>query len=219
LKIFGYLKEIFKLKKFESTLEIGCGIGIISEFIRKFVPNTHGIDLSEKNIKFAKSTVKNVQFECVDFLDLNSEIKFELITLFDVLEHFPKHTYSQVFEKIRDLSNKETLIAITIPDPDFLSYIKENHPAKLQVIDESIYFDELKSLLDNFNLEIMKYEKYGIDYDNQYRFYLLNYRKEKFSLEKKLILQRITIRQLFEKTTRRIRTILRKVKYRKFLKR
>ena len=66
-KIKKYLKEVLNNKKIESVLEVGCGIGIISEFISKKVSEVVGIDISEENIKFAKATVKHVKFYCTDF--------------------------------------------------------------------------------------------------------------------------------------------------------
>ena len=108
-------------------------------------------------------------------------------------------------------------MVVTIPDPDYLSYMREHHPEKLQVVDESIYFDEFKSLIDKYDLEIMKYERYGIDYDNQYRFYLLNYKKPKFELEQIPALHQTKIKKTFKKIKRRSNIIVRKIKYRKII--
>jgi len=217
-KIFGFLDEIFKNKRFERVFEIGCGIGISSEYIRKYVQTVYSIDLSKENIDFAKSTVKNVRFQCADFLNLYVAEKFHLITLFDVLEHLPKHTHPKVFEKIKEISSEDTLIAITIPDPNYLSYMRKYYPEKLQIVDESIYFDELKSIIDDNMLEIIQYKKYGIDYNNQYRFYLLGYKKEKFVLEKIDNLQQSKSKFLYDRVVREIKAMTKKIKYRKALK-
>lgn len=201
-----------------NVLEIGCGIGITSEFIQKHIPNVYSIDISEENINFAKATVKNVHFRCVDFLEFKEKNKFDLITLFDVIEHFSKNTHPEVFEKIKEVSSESTLIAITIPDPDYLEYIRNHHPEKLQVVDESIHFDELISLFEKINLEILKYERYGIDFRNQYRFYLLNYRKEEFILENVKNIHQNKIIKLYKKVVRRVKALFRKLKYKKILK-
>ncbi len=138
---------------------------LFQNLLLKMFLKVTGIDISEENIKFAKATVKNVDFHCSDFFEFSTDDKFDFITLFDVLEHIPKKNHGGVFEKINKLSNSDTVIAITVPDPYFISYIRKNNPEKLQVVDESIYLNEMISVFNENNLEILKYEKYGVDYD------------------------------------------------------
>jgi|SRR5690554_618192 len=201
-KIKSYLRNIFFENQIEKVLEIGCGIGILSEYISKKGKKVTSIDISEENIKFAKSTVKNVEFHAGDFLEFSFNDKYDLITLFDVLEHIPKEKYSIVFKKIKELSNENSLIVITIPDAQFLNYTREHRPEILQVVDESIYFNELKNIIDEKNLEILKYEKYGIDYDNQYRFFLLGNKKMSYKPEINLILKERKMKKVFRKIIR-----------------
>ena len=218
LKIFSYLDDILKSNKIKSAFEIGCGIGIISEYIKRHVPDVYAIDLSEENIKFAKRTVKNVHFESADLLELKPQQSYDLITFFDVLEHIPKNLHLKVFNKIKDLSKEDSLVVITIPDPDYLSYMRKHHQDKLQIVDESISFDDLKLIFNKFNLEILKYEKYGLDYLNQYRFYLLKYKDEEFKLHSPNIHQRNGITELSNKIIRKIKFYHRKIKVGRILK-
>lgn len=217
-KIINYLKEVFKEYKFNSALEIGCGIGIISEFIAKNVEVVLGIDISEENIKFAKATVSDVTFYCSDFLEYQAENKFDLITLFDVLEHIPKEIHRDVFKRINEISNKNTIILITIPDPYYLNYVRENSPEKLQVVDESIYLKELIQIFNQYNLEILTFEKYGIDYADQYNFYLLCFRGKKYKLNSVSLAEKKILLILFEKLFVRIKRIYGQFRYRKYLK-
>jgi 2-polyprenyl-3-methyl-5-hydroxy-6-metoxy-1,4-benzoquinol methylase len=214
LKIKGYLSEIFRRYKFNNALEIGCGIGILSEFISKNVSSVTGLDISEENIKFANATVERVNFFSQDFLELDSNVKYDFITLFDVLEHFPRENHNKVFKKIAELSNQNTIIAITIPDPDFLFFMRKNHPEKLQVVDESIYIDDLVTVFKSVNLEILKFEKYGIDYDNQYNYYLLGYRDKDFILKKPFPENR----NLLSKLINKLKSFTGRLKYAKFIK-
>ncbi len=218
IKIKKYLEEIFSKIQFNSALEIGCGIGVISEFIAKNVNSVVGIDISEENIRFAKKTVKNTNFYCSDFFDFDTKEKFDLITLFDVLEHIPKSSHQDVFDLIDKLSSTSCFVAITVPDPHYLSFMREHHPEMLQIVDESIYFNELTSIFSVFNFEIIKYEKYGIDYDNQYRFYLLSRKKEKYILEKAINADRNKFKSILAKIANRITIIRSRWKYGKFLK-
>jgi 2-polyprenyl-3-methyl-5-hydroxy-6-metoxy-1,4-benzoquinol methylase len=213
-KIKKYLKEVLNNKKIESVLEVGCGIGIISEFISKKVSEVVGIDISEENIKFAKATVKHVKFYCTDFFEFSSKKSFELITLFDVLEHFPKEKHKNVFQKISELSSPNTIILITIPDPNYIAYVRKNAPEKLQVVDEEIHFEELKTIFDQFNFDIIKYERYGIDTADQYRFYSLGYLKTDKIYNKPNKIHQLLIKRVYNK----IMSIIKKIKYAKYLK-
>ena len=217
-KIIGYLKKVFQKYNFKNALEIGCGIGIISEFISKSVPDVTGIDISGENIKFAKATVKKVDFHCSDFLEFPVKAKFDVITLFDVLEHLPKETHQNVFKRITEISNPTTILIMTIPDPYYLSYVRKNNPEKLQVVDESIYLDVLVSIFNENKLEVLKFEKYGIDYENQYNFYLLGYRKEQYILEMPFTDNKNIVLKIYRKISNKIKQLTGNIRYGKYLK-
>lgn len=216
-KIISYLKKLFKIYSFNNALEIGCGIGIISEFISKNVPGVTGIDISEENIKFAKTTNNNISFYCSDFSEYPAKDKFDLITLFDVLEHIPKQIHQNVFRKIKDLSNPNTKIIITVPDPDYLSYIRVHSPEKLQVVDECIYLDEMIRILKENNLDILLFEKYGIDCANQYNLYLLQFKNKEYQITPVTQSDSNLVVDYFGKFMNRIKRISGKIRYGKYL--
>jgi 2-polyprenyl-3-methyl-5-hydroxy-6-metoxy-1,4-benzoquinol methylase len=217
-KIISYLKNVFQKYNFNNALEIGCGIGIISEFISKNVPEVTGIDISEENIKFAKATVKKVEFHCSDFLEFPVKEKFDLITLFDVLEHIPKEIHPDVFKKINEISNSNTIIIMTIPDPYYLLYIREHSPEKLQVIDESIYLDEIIQIFEANNLKVLFFEKYGIDYGDQYNLYLLSCKKKQYELTRPYLADNNFLVRYFGKLVNKIRRYSGQFRYGKYLK-
>lgn len=188
-KIFGFIDEIFseyfQKKGYLYILDVACGIGITSERLSLFNrTSVVGIDISENSIKIAKRTVKSVDFECADFLAYDFyDSKFGLITLFDCLEHFPKESHWEVFNKINSLSRQGTLVAITTPTGAFLDECRKVFPDKLQVVDESVYLEEILTYANRLGSELLKYEKYGIDYEDQYQYFLLRKNSESFELQ------------------------------------
>ena len=77
------LKEIVKNRKFEKVLEIGCGSGIISFSIAKFVGNIVAADINPKAIELAEKRkqelgIENIRF-CVSDLFSGIKGKFDLI--------------------------------------------------------------------------------------------------------------------------------------------
>lgn len=76
-----------KKKDVKSILDFGCADGVFLEFCKKHFSSStklYGTDLSEKMLKQAKDNGWNV-FPLTDTATLN--IKFDLITLWDVIEH------------------------------------------------------------------------------------------------------------------------------------
>ena len=176
--IFNIVDLVGNIRQINSVLEIGCGIGIISEYMKKYVDEVCAVDISETNIEYARQTVKDVEFLCGDIFKVNLAYKkFDLIALFDVLEHIPLSMHRKLFKQLLYWSHDNTIIAITIPDADYLDYVRKQWPEKLQIIDESIYFYPFLEMLRSFQLEVLMYQKYGIDCKNQYQVYLLEQKK------------------------------------------
>ena len=75
------LYEFADKKKFDKVLEVGCGLGLNTEFLSDRCDSIISIDISQKAIDMAKELVdkKNVSFECVDFFNFSHKEKFDLI--------------------------------------------------------------------------------------------------------------------------------------------
>ncbi len=73
------------------VLDLGCGGGLVSEPLAKLGANVTGIDFVENNIKVAKLHSKKKKLEInyisKDIENLNIKKKFDLIILFEILEH------------------------------------------------------------------------------------------------------------------------------------
>lgn len=90
----------FKEKKF---LDIGCSYGWFEKFVSKDAKEIVSIDLNEKDLETAKLEVKekNVKFEKGSVLDLNKFEKdyFDIVVMFDVIEHIPKETEKKPWKR------------------------------------------------------------------------------------------------------------------------
>ncbi len=98
--------------KNKKILEIGCGRGIVVEFLRKSGIDCIGVELSPVHIEHAlESFVKTG----TDFRSLEKSVidEIEVVMLFDVIEHI-EHD-KEFIESIKNTFPKLTHIVVTVP--------------------------------------------------------------------------------------------------------
>ena len=108
-------------------LNIGCGFGWFELRAAKLgAKNITGIEVSESDLKVAKSNIKNskVNFEVASAIDLPfKDNAFDTVVIWEVIEHIPKNTEEKMFAEIsRVLKNNGTLLLST-PSRHFLTKI------------------------------------------------------------------------------------------------
>ncbi|WP_400243391.1 methyltransferase domain-containing protein [Niallia sp. JL1B1071] len=160
------------------VLDLGCGNGITTDYISKLgATNVIGIDLSDKMIQSAKEKYEKLDFRVGDITEINLGAKFDLITLFDVMEHIPRSKYNNLFKSAKKHLKDNGTIFISIPDPVFLDYLRIKSPEELQIIDNSIEMNELYELCHLNGLEIVMFKQYKIG-DSDYNEYTIVNKKE-----------------------------------------
>ena len=144
------LKNLKKagLQRNSNVLEIGCGIGTVSNLILKYITDGSfvGLDISSESIEMAKqfnSFHKKAEFLVDDMSDFNHSIKFDFVVFPDVLEHIPVEQHDNIFKTIAGLTSKDATVLINIPEPNHLNWIRKEHPEKLQIIDQSLSMQDL----------------------------------------------------------------------------
>jgi SAM-dependent methyltransferase len=181
--IRALLRELFRRRSFASALDVGCGIGLLTQEVRRHVPNVMGFDLSESNVRFARETVQGVEFRRADLTVDPLPFRVDLITAFDVLEHIPWGEKRTFLHHLIDHTAEGGWILLTIPTPAYLEYQRRHAPHLLQIIDESVTASELAGLLEG-RMEIRECRTYAIDYVDQYKYYLLGFPGEAYVLRR-----------------------------------
>jgi 2-polyprenyl-3-methyl-5-hydroxy-6-metoxy-1,4-benzoquinol methylase len=140
---------------YENILDIGCGLGDLSNMIyKKNIQNSgHGgrvtaTDISVAAIKKAQIKYPEIQFKKFDLMNesVNGMRKFNLITMSEVLWYMVSDL-DKVFFKLSQLLTKEGKIAIKQYFPNKQSYFKEylSEPIKLE------------KLLQTHNIRLLSY--------------------------------------------------------------
>jgi 2-polyprenyl-3-methyl-5-hydroxy-6-metoxy-1,4-benzoquinol methylase len=102
-------------------LDIGCGFGnLLKGFKDIGYNNLTGIDISEEQIAKAIELNSRINFNCIDLISyLKSENKkFDLITVFDVIEHLEKDEALEALKLIHDALNANGQLIIQTPNAE-----------------------------------------------------------------------------------------------------
>lgn len=115
------------IKAKDTILDIGCGNGFLAHAISQKASKVIGIDISKKNIEFAKKRFnkENIDYIFGDATNHQFKEKFDAIILSNVLEHIENRTDFLI--KIKNIAPK-LLIRVPMLNRDWLSvYKKELH--------------------------------------------------------------------------------------------
>ena len=113
--ITNQLKNV-KINELE-ILDLGCGGGLICEPLAKLGARVTGIDFVKNNIKTAKNHAKqnnlNIDYICKDIESVSFKKKFDLIIMFEILEHLTD--WKNFLDKvIKNLKTNGKIIISTI---------------------------------------------------------------------------------------------------------
>lgn len=146
----------------KKILNIGCYNGWFEKFaIENGATEVIGIDTNENNLVNARNQAinKNVRFLRASVLDLSQfeANYFDLITMFDVIEHLPKNMEEKCLLEVKRVLKNEGSLIISAPNDSFFS----------KILDPAWYFGHrhyksagLYKLLQNAGIKIERVE-YG----------------------------------------------------------
>jgi len=184
LRIEYILKNLGKQKlKNMEVLDLGCGGGLTCEPLRRLGAKVTGIDFVKANIVVAKHHAKisklKINYINADLNDVKIDNKFDLIILFEVLEHLSN--WEGLIIKIRkNLKPKGKIIISTINKNEiskfFAIFVAEKIlkwvPKNTHHYDMLIKPEKLSQVLKKNNLQIQNIT--GMNYDLFAREWRLN---------------------------------------------
>ncbi len=148
-------KLIKKYKKTGSLFDLGAGWGHFMLAGKELGYDVYGIEIAEQPYLFCKNEL-NLPVDHIDFFSMPNDKKFDIITMWDVLEHIDR---ADLFiEKCSQLQNSGSILVIQVPQID--SYIAKKHQEnwKMMGLDHVNYFSPktISKLLSNYGYEILR---------------------------------------------------------------
>jgi 2-polyprenyl-6-hydroxyphenyl methylase/3-demethylubiquinone-9 3-methyltransferase len=171
-----YIQGVINKSKLNKTkiLDIGCGGGLISEGVSKLGADVTGIDFVKENIKVAKMHAKknnlNINYIVKDFEKEKITSKFDVIIIFEVLEHL--NDWELFLKKIRLNLKKNGILIISTINKNLISKfftldIAENFLKWIPLNTHNYYKfikpEELEFFLSTNNFKQIKFK--GLTYD------------------------------------------------------
>ena len=173
-------QDIYKFFKNKRVLDLGCGTG---EFLNNYCDMgavCSGIDI-ENNFKVRnKMNFKLINMEANKFLK-NSRKKFDVVFLFEFLEHLKEQDKHEIFKNLSNNLNKNAYVFISTLNNNFLSKflainIAENLfgliPRKTHDPNLFLSPSKLQIISQKYNLNVINVE--GLQYNPIFKSFKLS---------------------------------------------
>jgi 2-polyprenyl-3-methyl-5-hydroxy-6-metoxy-1,4-benzoquinol methylase len=159
IKIQRHLLRFKFIKKYQPNgdlFDLGAGWGHFLYAGRQLGYNIHGIEISDMPYKYASNEL-NLPVEHIDFFDMELQEKaYDLITMWDVLEHIPDA--DEALKKCNLMLKDGRYIVIQVPQID--SFIAKMLKDKWNMIGSSHanYFSKktVRKLFENQGFKVLK---------------------------------------------------------------
>jgi ubiquinone/menaquinone biosynthesis C-methylase UbiE len=140
----------------ENVLDVGCSQGIIDILIARKGIHVIAIDIEKETIQYAQkelskekqSTREKLEFINENYLNYNTNRKFDCILLTEILEHFEDS--STIIKKVISMLSKGGKVVVTVPFG-----IKE-HPGHLRTLYLAELYQELSPYINIQKVEIIE---------------------------------------------------------------
>ncbi len=105
----------------KKVLDIGTGIGLGAKYLlHQGAKSVHGVDYSRESIKLAsKSLLPNESYSAMEAINIGKlQKKFDVIVAFEIIEHLPVDSVSELFKAIIGCLKKDGILLTSTPNGD-----------------------------------------------------------------------------------------------------
>lgn len=154
----GVDKFLSLLPKGSTILDVGCGGGNKSEYMKEKGYVVTGVDFSEKMIELAKKQFPDIDFNVSDVYEIDKYPRtFDAIFAQALLLHIPKKDILKVLEKFKSRLNKGGLLFVAVKGIEEDGIEEKVHKKSNYGYDYEVFFsyysvNELKNYLKKLGM-------------------------------------------------------------------
>jgi SAM-dependent methyltransferase len=141
--------------------DIGCGAGVMTSCLRRY-GDVIGVDFSGPAIEVARRLVPGATFVEGSLGTLSEQERFDVITLFDVLEHIPQAERPEFLAGLRKRLADEGTLFISTPFPVFTNYRRLNDDDTLQIVDEEVALQDVAMEAGRVGLQLIEFRAFDV---------------------------------------------------------
>uniref|UniRef100_UPI0040480F9C methyltransferase domain-containing protein n=1 Tax=Aliarcobacter sp. TaxID=2321116 RepID=UPI0040480F9C len=139
-----------------NLIDIGCSSGYFLEVLKEYSPqiNGGGVELSRKAYDYAKN--KNLDVYNCFLSEIDNSIKYDIFTLFGVLEHLPNPF--MIFDDIKKKANDGGLVLAIVPNAYSLYHMfLQEKSVSFDGRNHLLYFSEktLRAIFEQSGFEVL----------------------------------------------------------------
>jgi SAM-dependent methyltransferase len=140
--------------------DVGCGAGVLTDHLRRY-GSAVGVDFSSAAIAEAQRLAPRARF-LVGGLEALPDDRYDVITLFDVLEHIPPADRPQLFRDLRERLASDGLLFVSTPFPSATRQRREEGDDGLQIIDEEVELPRILEESAAAGLQLLQFRAYDV---------------------------------------------------------
>jgi 2-polyprenyl-3-methyl-5-hydroxy-6-metoxy-1,4-benzoquinol methylase len=159
LKLF--IRDLLGDRRGLKIADVGCGAGVMTSNLRRYGDVT-GLDFSGSAVRAAQRLVPGVRFLNGSLEALPPEDRFDLLTLFDVLEHIPQHDRPAFLRELRARLVDGGLLFFSTPFPAYTAYRRQNRDDTLQIVDEEVELQDVIVEARAVGLQLLEYRAFDV---------------------------------------------------------
>jgi 2-polyprenyl-3-methyl-5-hydroxy-6-metoxy-1,4-benzoquinol methylase len=156
-----YIRDLLNHRRGLKIADIGCGAGAMTAYLRRYGDVT-GVDLSGPAIDLARRLVPGAHFIEGSVEALSGKHPFDVITLFDVLEHIPRDARPALLSQLGGWLADEGTLFISTPFPAFTRYRRARGDDTLQIVDEEVSLTEVSTEAARAGLQLIEFRAFDV---------------------------------------------------------
>ena len=151
------IRDLLRHRTGLTIADVGCGAGVMTHFLTRY-GRVIGVDFSSGAVRAATHYAPRATFS-VGGAEALPRVCFDLITLFDVLEHIPAEDRPGLLRALRGRLAEHGLLFCSTPFPEWTRSAKLD---QLQIIDEAVELPTIISEAADADLQLVGFQAYDV---------------------------------------------------------